>query len=299
AAPVVLARTEVGVRCLSNVCTHRANLIVDAPGCSQALRCRYHGRRFGLDGRFVSMPEFSTAANFPGPGDDLPVVPTGELGPLVFASLEPSIPFDQLVAPVRARTAFLPWERLVYAGARDYDIAAHWALYLENYLEGFHIPFVHAGLNQVIEYGDYRTETFDHGNVQIGIASGDPSAAFTLPRDHPDAGQRIAAWYFWLFPTTMINVYPWGLSMNAIIPLAPDRTRVRFATWIWDPAQRDRGAGADLHTVELEDEAVVENVQRGIRSPLYQRGRYSPTREIGVHHFHQLAVATLGSGRGV
>ena len=273
-APVVLARSEDGVRCLSNVCTHRANLVVESPGCVKSLRCRYHGRRFGLDGRFTSMPEFEGAVDFPSGDDDLPIVTTGELGPLLFASLAPAIDFDAFALPVRERTKSHPWDRLAFAGTRDYEIGAHWALYVENYLEGFHIPFVHAGLNQVIDYSRYRTETFEHGSVQIGIGNdGEPSAL-----------------YFWLFPSTMINVYPWGLSVNAVTPVAADRSRVSFVTWVWDVSKRSEGAGADLHTVELEDEAIVENVQRGVRSPLYKRGRYSPTREIGVHHFHRLLV---------
>jgi choline monooxygenase len=86
----------------------------------------------------------------------------------------------------------------------------------------------------------------------------------------------------------MINVYPWGLSVNAVTPLAVDRSRISFVTWVWDESKRGKGAGADLHAVELEDEAIVEDVQRGVRSPLYKRGRYSPTREIGVHHFHRM-----------
>jgi len=49
--PLVLVRDTVGtVRCLSNVCTHRGNLVVTEDGPVQGLRCRYHGRRFDLDG---------------------------------------------------------------------------------------------------------------------------------------------------------------------------------------------------------------------------------------------------------
>jgi choline monooxygenase len=86
----------------------------------------------------------------------------------------------------------------------------------------------------------------------------------------------------------MVNVYPWGLSLNIVKPLAVDRTRVSFLSYVWDPARLDAGAGAGLDRVEREDEVVVEGVQRGVRSRLYARGRYSVTRETGVHHFHRL-----------
>ena len=83
-------------------------------------------------------------------------------------------------------------------------------------------------------------------------------------------------------------------------PLGPTRTRVSFRSYVWKPELRKVGAGADLHRVEMEDEEVVESVQRGVRSRLYERGRYSPRREVGTHHFHTLldAFCRGGGGRG-
>jgi choline monooxygenase len=60
-----------------------------------------------------------------------------------------------------------------------------------------------------------------------------------------------------------------------------------------DPAKRHAGAGGALDRVEAEDEAVVEAVQRGVRSRLYHGGRYSPAQERGVHHFHRLLCRFL------
>lgn len=292
-APLAMVRGSDGVvRCLSNVCTHRANLVVDAPGCVRALRCRYHGRRFSLEGRFVSMPEFEGAEDFPTPADDLPNVALDSLGPISFASLDPKVRFSKLVAPIRNRLAFAPWNELRLAGERTYEVAAHFALYIENYLEGFHVPFVHPGLAQELDYASYRTELFEHASLQIGVAKRGDSA-FALSAGHPDAELNVAAYYFYVFPTTMVNVYPWGVSMNAIEPRSIDRTAIRYATWVWDEAQRGSGAGGDLDKVEMEDEAVVESVARGVHSPLYRGGRYSPSREQGVHHFHRLLAAAL------
>ena len=63
---------------------------------------------------------------------------------------------------------------------------------------------------------------------------------------------------------------------------------VRFLTYVSDDTKLNRGAGSGLHTVELEDEEVVQNVQKGIRSRFYKHGRYSVKREQGTHHFHSL-----------
>jgi choline monooxygenase len=91
----------------------------------------------------------------------------------------------------------------------------------------------------------------------------------------------------------MFNFYPWGVSVNIVKPLTPASTRVTFLTYILDDSKLSTGAGADLHGVELEDEAVVESVQQGIRSRFYDRGRYSPSREQGTHHFHRLIAELM------
>jgi choline monooxygenase len=293
--PLLLARdTDDVLRCLSNVCTHRGNLLVESGDRCQAIRCRYHGRRFGLDGRFLSMPEFEGAEGFPSPADDLPRLPLERWGKLAFTALDPACPFDELIGPMAERLAFLPLDELTPepAHSRDYLVRAHWALYVENYLEGFHIPFVHSGLAKMLDYGSYSSELYRWSNLQLGVAAGGEDT-FGLPPSSPDHGRPIAAYYWWLFPNTMLNVYPWGVSVNVVEPLGIDRTKVRFRAFVHDPARLGSGAGAALDRVEREDESIVEAVQRGVRSRLYRRGRYSPTREQGVHHFHRLLAEAL------
>lgn len=295
--PLLLTRDrDDRLHCLSNVCTHRGTLVCEGEAVLAHLRCRYHGRRFALDGKFTSMPEFEGAEGFPSPRDDLPRVPMGTWEKLIFASLSPAVPLDDVLRPVRERCGFLPLAQATFdpGRSRDYLVNANWALYVDNYLEGFHIPYVHAGLAQAIDYGSYRTEIFPWCNLQLGVAAAGEEA-FSPPPGSPDHGQPVAAYYWWLFPNTMLNFYPWGLSVNVVRPLAVDRTRVSFLSFVWDPSKLDRGAGAGLDRVEREDEAVVESVQRGARSRLYERGRYSPTREQGVHHFHRLLARALGN----
>jgi choline monooxygenase len=294
--PLLLTRDgDDRVHVVSNVCTHRGTILCEGETHGNSLRCRYHGRRFGLDGKFLSMPGFEGCDSFPTEKDNLARVPSGVWGRLLFASLQPSQPFEKFTAEMQHRVGFLPLDRLRFdpALSRDYLVSAHWALYCDNYLEGFHVPFVHPSLAAVLDANDYRTEIFDRANLQIGVAAS-PGDAFALPPGHPDAGTLVAAWYFWLFPNLMFNFYPWGLSVNVVTPLAPDRTRVSFLSYVLDPSRLATGAGAGLDRVEREDESVVEAVQKGMKSRFYVRGRYSPRWERGVHHFHRLLVEALG-----
>jgi len=86
----------------------------------------------------------------------------------------------------------------------------------------------------------------------------------------------------------MFNFYPWGLSLNIVEPNGVGQTNIRFITYVWKDELFNTGAGSELDTVELEDEEVVENVQKGVRSRFYSHGRYSVTREQGTHHFHRI-----------
>jgi choline monooxygenase len=166
---------------------------------------------------------------------------------------------------------------------------------VDNYLEGFHVRHVHPELSQSLDLPKYATELHPHSVLQLGVApTGDP--AFEPPEGHADHGRRVTAYWWWLFPTTMLNVYPWGLSVNVVQPLSATRTRIRFHAYVANESLRGRGAGGDLHRVELQDEIVVQQVQRGMRSRLWKPGRYSPQHERGVHHFHRMLAEALARG---
>ncbi len=288
--PLVLTRDAQGtLHCMSNVCTHRGNLLVNKPCRLNHVKCKYHGRQFALDGKFVSMPEFKEVEGFPTEADNLHQLPLFQWGKLLFASLNPKARPEDYFGEMMQRIAWFPIGQLKpdAASAEDYFVNANWALYCENYLEGFHIPFVHAGLNQALDFGEYTTEVFRYSNLQLGIGN-DESECFDLPESSPDYGRKIAAYYFWVFPNMMFNFYPWGLSINIVQPTGISSCKVSFLTYVLDATKLGSGAGAGLDTVELEDEEIVAAVQQGIRSRFYKNGRYSVTREQGPHHFHTL-----------
>ncbi len=272
--PALIVKTDESLDLLSNVCTHRGKILVEEPCEANLIRCGYHGRRFSLDGKFLSMPEFEGVENFPCEDDNLKRIPFAARQGFMFASIDPAATFDEFVSDVAEwfRDDELDTELLRLTERKEYEVDAHWALYCENYLEGFHIPYVHKALNEIVDYGTYTTETFRYTSLQTG---------------YDDAGS-VAARYLFLFPNTMFNFYPWGISVNVVRPVSPSECVVEFLTYVLNGTRGTGGAGGNLHGVELEDEAVVEGVQRGIRSRFYSHGRYSPTREQGTHHFHRL-----------
>jgi choline monooxygenase len=293
--PLLLTKNSNNeISCLTNVCTHRGNLVALNSGISKKLTCLYHGRRFNLNGEFEYMPEFNDAKDFPRPCDDLHKFPLKKWGSFLFAGLNPSFDFQQVIDKMNERIGFLPLQefKLNKSLSKDYIVHAHWALYCDNYLEGFHVPFVHEDLNKVLDYGSYKTEVYRYCNLQIGYTEEDIEI-FDLPEGHIDYGKNVAAYYYWVFPNMMFNFYPWGLSINIVKPINLNKTEVSFITYVYDASKLEKGAGSILDKVELEDEVVVENVQKGVRSSFYKAGRFSPTREQGVHHFHRLLAEFL------
>lgn len=289
-------RAPEGERLLSNVCTHRAARLVDAPCDADLVRCPYHGRRFRRDGTVAGAPGFDAAF---GAADALPAFALGAAGPMRFGALAPPLAFADWWGPVAEVLSACGIDpgALVRdpAGDRDHPIAAPWLLYLENYLEGFHVPFVHPELAKTLDLGSYAHVLLPHGTLQVGVAK--EGQAALVPATGPWAGQRVGAFWFWLWPGTLVNVYPWGLSLNRIDDAGPGRCVVRYAAWVRDPALRSVGAGGALDLVEAQDQAVVLRAWTGLqRGRVYDRGRYSPTHEVGLHHCHRLLAAALDAG---
>ena len=294
--PVLLVKDGEDISCMSNVCTHRGFQIVHHPAKMSRIVCGYHGRRFDLDGTVKHMPEFEEVKNFPRACDHLHDLPLPRWKRFLFSGIDPQIDFQMIASKLDERLGFLDMDSWRYAPEykKVYNIKANWALYCDNYLEGFHIPFVHQDLNAIIDYGAYTTECYDHMSVQIGYGKpGD--RGFDLPNNHPDYGKVVTAYYYWLFPNFMLNVYTWGVQINTVIPISKDYCKVIFDYFIADEVEWERfGKDALAEKVEREDEYVVESVQKGMQSRFYTNGRYSVSREKGVHHFHRLISEYLG-----
>ena len=278
------------VQCISNVCTHRGFQIVHHPAKMKKIICGYHGRRFDLDGKVEHMPEFKKAKDFPRACDHLTKLPVARWKRFLFTGINPKIDFKEITSKLDERLGFLDLDSWRFASefSKTYNVSANWALYCDNYLEGFHIPFVHQDLNNMIDYGEYATECYNHMVVQIGYGKKGDNG-FDLPKEHPDFGKVVIAYYYWLFPNFMINVYPWGIQINIVKPISKDYCKVEFLYFIGDEDKWEKfGKDSLAEKVEREDEFVVESVQQGMKSRFYDTGRFSPTREKGVHHFHCL-----------
>ena len=292
--PVVVVRDNAGtLRAFSNVCRHRAGPIAQGSGCRNVFNCAYHGWTYTLDGRLIGTPEVDGMEFFD--RSTMGMVPlrceTWEQFIFVNFDLE-APPLTSFLENIPQQAAGFEFKGLQLAERRDYYVNCNWKVYVDNYLEGYHIPIVHPGLMKEIDYPRYRTEVSRYSSQQLGpvkeVRPGD-----TGERVYPPGPGSKEALYFWVFPNLMLNIYPDNIQTNLIVPLGHDRTLTIFE-WYFHEAHSDSvkervsKAIGFSETVQHEDVHICEAVQRGLQSSTYDRGRYSVKRENGVHHFHML-----------
>lgn len=293
--PLLLTRDAEVTRLLSNVCRHRACPVVEAPQIRKRLQCPYHGWTYHLDGRLNAAPDFDGVEGWDNAAVQLPAYALETWGPFLFGQLDPSGPsFADVLGdiPSEIDQAGYRLDQYRFLCRKEYVVACNWKVYIDNYLEGYHIPMVHPELFKALDYRGYRVDTRRYHSLQKALAR------------TAGPGPEATVLYYWLFPNFMVNIYPDNLSSNLVFPLGHDRTLTIFEWYLPEAAWRHRhGPPTEAETdalagfsdrVQGEDIAICEAVQKGLRSRTYQRGRYSPSRENGVHHFHRLLTAFLG-----
>ena len=297
--PVVLARDGAGeLRAFSNVCRHRAGPIAEGAGCRKMFRCGYHGWTYTLDGRLIGTPDVDGMEFFDRSTMGMVPLALAQWEQFLFVNFDRAAPplaafLDDI--PERARRFAVP--EFEFAERRDYVVECNWKVYVDNYLEGYHIPIAHPGLMREIDYAGYRVEPRRYSSQQIAPVRPKPGGAAGDARVYGEPGQDEAL-YYWVFPNLMLNLYPENLQVNLIVPLTHEKTLTIFEWYYHDansPAVRERMQRAVefSHQVQNEDIHLCEAVQRGLRSSTYDRGRYSVKRENSVHHFHSLLVEFL------
>jgi choline monooxygenase len=178
---------------------------------------------------------------------------------------------------------------------RTYDMQCNWKTYVDNYLEGYHLPSVHPGLNRELDYNAYVVEPHANYVRQFSPIRG-AQAGDATPRRYQEAREDLTTDYFWIFPNWMLNCYPDNISLNIVLPVDAERSLAIFEWYLpeTDLLEADHAAPAAKaavefsHQIQIEDIGICETVQKNLRSRSYSRGRFSVKQEKGVHAFHRM-----------
>ncbi len=294
--PILVIRGKDGVlRAFFNVCRHHAAAVLTEPaGCAERLRCPYHGWTYALDGTLKATPEFDGVRHFDRSQHGLVPVQVATWDPFVFVNLAADPPplmahLAPMVEQLRPRAI----EGMHFVERREYELACNWKVFVDNYLDGgYHIPFLHESLDQVLAFKEYTIENFERVCLQsspIAPSKVDPTIS---------AVRKGQALYYWVYPNFMVNSYEGYLDTNLVVPLGIDRMKVIFDFYFTDVSEELRALNQQSmdvgQRIQDEDHAICESVQRGLRSRAYQAGRLSVRREAGENLFHRLLAGDLG-----
>jgi len=297
--PLLIARGSDGVlRGFYNVCRHRAGPPAEGCGSRKVFRCGYHGWTYSLDGRLLNAPEMDGTEAFDHRQFGLQPVQVGEWGAWVFVNLDPKA--EPLLANLRElpeQAAKYSLEKLKLAERREYVMECNWKVYIDNFLEGYHLPSVHPSLNRELEYGQYVTETFELHSRQASPIRG-PENQKDVQRRYSQASGGDEAEYFWIFPNWMLNCYPDNISLNIVLPLSIERCVAIFEWYFPESALKTEAPAQTVRfsdEIQIEDGRICEVVHRNLKSRSYTRGRFSAKQEKGVHQFHRMYAERLKS----
>jgi choline monooxygenase len=303
-----------------NVCRHRgARLVEEERGCVERFfQCAYPAWAYGLDGACLGTPLFTPEAGIPADQEDafdmsgvrafdkadfgLHPARAEAWGCVVFVCLDVDAPpLAEELGDLPSRLAGFRLDEHRLLRRADYEIAANWKLIGENFMEYYHLPWVHPGLVKVSPLKAHHR--WQGSGMYVGFCTS-PIAANTedggwqgLPAlSTLDESDSISARFAWVFPSIAINALPNHTFLMITRPTAAGRTS-ETVYLLAHPEGADVAAESEIDAlmafwdeVNREDIAIVERVQRGLADPAYTGGRMCYRFEESVHRFQNMLI---------
>jgi choline monooxygenase len=306
------------LRAFYNVCRHRGTRLLAAGECQvkRYIRCPYHSWAYDLDGACVGTPLF-TGSDIPSDQQavfdmegarefdraDYGLLPIAveSWGPLVFVNLDGSAPpLAEQLGDLPQRTAGYRLDEWEIARVNDYEVAANYKLVGENFMEYYHLPWVHPGLVKVSPidaHHRWQGPGMYTGMCTSPIAADSDDGGWgsgVEPISGLNESDAVSARFLWLFPNVAVNVLPNHLFVILAQPFAAGATRER--TYLLTHAESAATeAGIDelvrfWDTVNREDIEIVERVQQGLASTPFPGGRLCYRFEEPLHRFQNMVA---------
>jgi Rieske 2Fe-2S family protein len=294
--PVLLTRTDAGLRAFANTCPHRGHELLPDGGTarSRSMVCPYHAWSFGLDGQLIGAPRMRDVPGFDAATMSLTEVPLARWHGWVFVNASgTAAPITEHIGALDALVAPYQPGELRLGGRHSYTLAANWKIIVENYHECYHCPLIHPELCAVTppDSGD----NFDLPGAWVGGSMDLRDGAETMSLDGRSRGvpiegaDRRRVLYVGLFPNLLLSLHPDYVMAHRMLPLAADRTWVE-CSWYFPPAAYRRDGFDPAYAMDFwdltnrEDWAACESVQRGASSPHFRPGPLAPG-EDAVHQW--------------
>ncbi|MXW47734.1 MAG: Rieske 2Fe-2S domain-containing protein [Gammaproteobacteria bacterium] len=296
---IFAVRTDDEIKAFYNVCKHRAHELLQGEGTTQRIVCPYHAWVYNLDGSLFKARRSEYLENFDTGKICLTSVRLEIFCHFVFVNLDPNAP------SLKEQTGNLEQEirnfapdiaNLTFAHRLTYRVQANWKAVVDNFLECYHCPVAHRDFCSLIDMQTYKVRTHDIYSSHMAKAKSVNNNAYNI--DNASVTDH-AVWYLW--PNMTLMRYPGRGNFMAwrFYPVSETETYEVFDFFLETSQPNDDEAEAIRFIDEVlqpEDISLVESVQRGMRTPAFEQGRYlvdpegSGFSEHAVHHFHSLLL---------
>ena len=282
--PIVISRGKGNkINVFYNVCQHRGTVLLNKKKCYKQFQCKYHGWLYDLNGNLLKARGFESS-EMKKEDFKLKSINVKIWNKLIFINFsENTTSFKRLFDRIDKRIGNIDFSEYHYFERVSYPIKCNWKVYLDNYLEGFHIPLVHKELSKVLDYKSYETELYDDFSLQWCNIKNEENP-------YLDSGiSKPVAYYFTVFPNILLNIAPGRLQTNIVEPKSSKTCTVHFDYFFSSIDKRSIKKDMDFsNLIQKEDVEICEAVQRGIESKGYDIGQISEKYEAGLHHFQSI-----------
>ena len=299
---IIAVRTDQGdLKAFYNVCKHRAHELLQGEGSARYITCPYHAWVYKLDGSLYKARRSEHLENFDIRKICLTPVHIEVFCHFVFINLDVNAVSlaTQTVDLKKEIQAYAPdIENLTFAHRLTYRVQANWKAVVDNFLECYHCPVAHRDFCSLIDMDTYKVTTHDIYSSHMAKAKSSNNDAYNI--EHASVTDH-AVWYLW--PNMTLMRYPGRANFMVwrFYPVSETETYEVFDFFLETSQPNDDEIEAiDFidRVLQPEDIGLVESVQRGMRTPAFEQGRYlvdpkgSGLSEHAVHHFHSLLLKT-------
>lgn len=294
--PLLMVRERSGaLGVFFNVCPHRGTKLIDR-ACARAnglITCPYHTWSFKLDGSLHSAPYWDRSK---GSEPDAATRARLALKPVrhavwydtVFVNLSGDAPaFDQYIAPLAQRWSGCDPAELRLLCLTEYGVDANWKLVCDNFLDGYHVPWVHSQVGAPetgINYDTVRLSPEIFGAFMPQGEADKPRTADALP-----VFPRLPQWlhgsqhFMYVYPNTLLALAPDWFQVICVLPKAAGRSIETLAMYlVSDEAMRPQRAEQRarfeqvMRHVNEQDLEILARLQQGRRTVRAACGSYAP-----------------------
>lgn len=315
--PLLVTRDKtLGIQVFYNVCRHRGVQLVERP-CHQGngiITCPYHTWSYGLDGKLRAAPYWDRTR---GSQPDTQTMAKLGLQPVRFAVWFDTIyvnlsgdaqDFEEFIDPLAERWRSFDASELRLLTAKDYRPAANWKLVCENFLDGYHIPWVHSQVGPPEAGADFRTVKISEDIFGAFVPQGEkerPRIDDPLPGFPGIAEEYAGSHHFiYVYPNTLLALGSEWFQLLSVLPQSAHSTLEHLALYLVSDAameatraaQRDAFCGQMLLITD-QDMEILARLQKGRTSTAAAHCTFAPHWDELASMFHARMANALAQGR--